>query len=197
LSKQDLVNVWQKYSKYLVLFALTSWLVTQGVNVSSSAVWHQSHYLAALFGLIICMPLYLVCLWFASTYVLKFGGNTWHSRLPAVDLKDEPDFSSPEARMYQRIVFIVYFIFPLAANSHFFNVFLDAPVYQLRDHLTVNLWQFPPTKSLVDDAYRFGAQGGVTFFPFYEPLLISLVFVGIWIYFLRFAWLLFRPGKAA
>lgn len=192
MSNKDLANTWKKLSIFLVLYAAATWAVTQGISPDFGVTIDQRRQIAALLGLVICMPLYMLCLWFAGRYVTTFGGTSWYSRLPPIGLEDELDVSTPEARMYQRISLVVFVIFPLAAVTHFFLIFLDAPVLELSTNEPISMWDMVSPMVLFQDYYRYGEDMGVTFFPFYEPIVLTLLFVGTWIYLVTFIWKLIR-----
>lgn len=192
MSKKDLTKIWQMLSKYLVIYAIATWAVTQGALLDLGVAIKQTGYVAALFGFLICTPLYGVCLWLAGQYSHIYGSTTWYSRLPQVGLEDELDFTKPVSRMYQRIVLFFFVLLPLFAITHFFRKILIAPVYEIVSGLQVNIWDLVPASSLVSDAYRLGEDGGVTFFPFYQPLVMALMLLSIWLYATFIIWRLFR-----
>jgi hypothetical protein len=192
MSKKDLAKIWQKLSTYLVLFAAATWAVTQGISPGFGVEIDQRRQIAALLGLVICIPLYWVCLWFAGRYAVSFGSTSWHSRLPPVGLDDELDVSTIEGRMYQRFCLAVFVFFPLAALTHFYNIFIGAPVREFSSNNLISMWNIGSPMVLFQDAYRYGESGGVTFFPFYEPMILTILFAGIWVYSLMFGWKLIK-----
>jgi hypothetical protein len=108
MTQRDITRVWQKLSTYLVVYAAATWIVTQGIIQNFGVAVDHRRSIAALFGLLICIPLYLLCIWFASRHAATYGGSSWHSRLPAIGLEDDLDVGSPEGRMYQRFYLTVF-----------------------------------------------------------------------------------------
>ena len=158
MSKKDLTKIWQMLSKYLVIYALATWAVTQGSQLDLGIAIKQTGYVAALFGFLICTPLYGICLWLAGQYAHIYGSTTWHSRLPQVGLEDELDFTKPVGRMYQRLVFFFFVLIPLLAITHFYRKVLVAPIFDKASSTHVDIWNLVPISSLVTDAYRLGEK---------------------------------------
>ena len=192
VSKRDLSKIWQVLSKYLVMYAVATWAVTQGSELDIGVTLKQTGYIAALFGFLICTPLYGVCLWLVGQYIQEYGGTSWYSKLPQIGLEDELDFKKPVGRMYQRLVFFFLVLVPLFAITHCYRKVLEAPIYEKISGTLVDTWCLVPISSLVSDAYRFGESGGVTFFPFYEPFIMTRALLIIWIYATLYFWKLFR-----
>ncbi len=76
MSQRDLAKVWQKFSTYLVVYAFATMAVIQGTQTDSGVSINQPPLIAALFGLLICIPLYCVCIWFASRHAENYGNGS-------------------------------------------------------------------------------------------------------------------------
>lgn len=192
MSSKDLAKVWQKLSIFLVLLATATWMITQGISPDFGIKIEQRRQIAALFGLFICIPLYWISLWIANRYSVLFGSTIWFSRIPPVGLDDELDFDKLEGRIYQRFVLTIFIIFPITAITHFFNIFFNSPVLNKSNHEIISMWSVNSPIILLGDDYRYGEGGGVTFFPFYEPLILTILFIGVWSYLIFYIIRLFK-----
>ena len=195
MSRKDLAKTWQKISLFLVIYAAASWAVTQGVSPSFGVGIDQRKEVAALFGFVVCAPLFLICLWFASRYVISYGGVSWHSRVPPVGLEDDLDLSKPEGRMYQRFILFLFVLFPLAAVTHFYRKILNTPILEKASSKVLSVWDKPPSIFTNIDDHRFGMEGGVSYLPFYQTIIISVIFLVIWLYTLMYLWKLLSANK--
>ncbi len=112
-----------------------------------------------------------------------------------MDLEDKLDVETPEGRMYQRIYLTVFVVFPIYAITHFYRVFLTAPIRKLPESEIVSMWKIPSPGSFIFHSYLYGNEGAVTFFPFYEPMVVTGMFVLSWFYFFTFVYRLLRRRK--
>lgn len=192
MSKNDLTKVWQQVSKYMVIYALATWVVTQGGKLDLGVTIGYAGNIAALFGFLVCTPLFWLSLWLLSQFIDSYGGASYFSRIPQVGLEEELDFENPASRMYQRLILFIFLIVPISSITHFYRKILSVPVYDKSTNAVVDMWSPSPISVLVTDAYRFGENGGVTFFPFYQPLIMTILFAVIWVYLLFVLWKIFR-----
>ncbi len=186
MSQKDLTKFWGRLSVFLAIFSAATWATIQGLSPDFGVTSDQRAQVAALFGLVVCVPLFLLCMWLANRFALQFGDGSWYTCIPAYGQEDSFDYSKPEARMYIRISFVVFILFPLAAVTHFYLTFLEATVIEKLTGDPFGKWNFVSPEILFGDYYRYGENRGVTFFPFYEPLVITISYVWMWYFFLKY-----------
>lgn len=182
MSQKELADYWYKLSLYLILIAGASWATTQGISPDFGVELDKRRQVTALLAIVIVCPLYLMSLWFACRYSDKYGGTKWASKVPYPIAKEDENFEEAELLMHQHLRLLLFIFFPILAITHFYGIFLQTPVISKINGETVNMWQFFSPVILFTDDFRYGENKGVTFFPLYQPLFITALFSGCWIF---------------
>jgi TRAP-type C4-dicarboxylate transport system permease small subunit len=116
----------------LVAVTLATWATVQGAPELFGINAADKHSLiAALFGIVICVPLLVVMGYVGAQYAKSIDEpKNWAGRIPVVGLS-AIDFRSRDGKLFQGFFLIVYVLLPAAGLVHFLrtlSVFLRAKV---------------------------------------------------------------------
>lgn len=194
-NKKALTKIWTVFSVFATIYVLDTWLLTQSVNLLIGKILDKREHIAALYGIIIGSFSFILSMIWLNLYIEKYGGNRWRSKFPTLFNLDL-NTNTTEGKLYQGICFFTFHIIPFLSQIHFVGIFLKGKLYVKHTPETVSLFKLEPPSVLLCDCYRYGAAEGrgVTFFPFYEPILIFCVEIFLAIVFFKITRKIFKKN---
>lgn len=191
MSQAQLSLLFTVFGTSLVYYAVNSWLVSQGGNglFGLNLVSHGK-VPVALVAILICAVLSIAMSAVGILHARRQPGK-WHRRIPFVGFT-EFDTGSPEGKVYQFVVLVLFSLLPLIALVHFWDLVEDAAVYDHAKDLRLPegaLWDFGYLGSLNDPArictnfnpdVLFGSKcsGNATILPGLEPFTFLVLTAG-------------------
>jgi hypothetical protein len=148
---------------------------------------------SAVYGILLTAPLLIVLLQLTRLYARRRTMEAIGlARLPVL-LNVEADPASSEGWWFQAVSAVVILVFPLMAQVHFFDKFLDGEASNGSTRI-IGLGHYTPDRNIwFDNTFRYDS---VSYYPFFEPwLLLVFELTVLWLA-ARVLWALFRPSRA-
>lgn len=188
MPRDTLCKIWTTISLALCYITFNGWLGTLSSMTKGNTLTLPLNILSGLgrhatsaFGLLICSILLLLGVFVAHRYSTKVSGGSVLGSYPVAFGVAVDDFHAPEARAYQVTSFVLFMVFPVAGLVRFLDEFFSsrlAPTFPNLGESDAHPWGFYGFFGLGpfshDSEFRCVCDG-VAFFPFYEPLLLSLL----------------------
>lgn len=177
----DVAKLWKAVSLFLLLLVANTWIHTQGGQpIFDVKLIHTSRVGSALFCLIIGSVILSIAAILGRNYAQRIAGR-WEQKIPLLWISAiEP--GARLARWYQGTVLTFLVAVPAAGLAHFAGIVNAGTLCHRASQtplLSASLWARLPAS--FKDTYRIGAdeacKGGVTFVPFFEPLLIAALLI--------------------
>jgi hypothetical protein len=162
---------------------LNVWLYLQGAKpFFEPALFHDQRAGITVIALVIIPVTHAISHLIARRHAVQFG-NHWTTRLPLVFV-DELVEGSRDAKIYQGSVMALAIVLPFLALAHVGLEFSDLanPLHcRIGDKFQeAGIWAWPSEAKIDGDCrvgYRPPTEGGVTFIPVVEPLIIILLVI--------------------
>lgn len=175
--------LWSILSTFTVLYILQILLLDRTNELLIDMfhfddTWESAPVFALTFGTLISIGTFSLML----VLIKKSKAKEGLSRVPPLWI--DIDVKSGLGRAWRRIVLVLVFIFPLAAQLHFWLRLFEWQVWKdTAAAPTVSLWSYVSPSYFLDwDAHRYGDHskrmleegfGGVSFLPFWQPLIMA------------------------
>ncbi|MEP4151484.1 MAG: hypothetical protein ABJL73_09270, partial [Lentilitoribacter sp.] len=118
------------------------------------------------------------------------AGCPWYERIPAIWIPQK-DMDKNFRKWWLRFVIIICVVFPLAAHVHFWNRFDEWQAWRNYDDMKgqkIGLLETVSPSFLIDwDAHRYGdysrrvQRPGVSFVPLYQPILMGIFSLAVFV----------------
>jgi hypothetical protein len=197
---------WSAVASFMVLYIVNEWIFDRS-NVSALSVFHieRSWESAPIFMLTFGSAISAIAFSILLLRIHHFGGATWTERMAPLWIDIDPRTSL--GRAWRKLSAVVAIILPLAAQVQFwwrFHQWQAWPTTGVQQE--VGLWSYEPISILGNwDAFHYGDYskraltdkgfGGVSFVPFWEPVMMVLLSTIVVILALRITIALFRPAR--
>ena len=191
MSKDAIDKIWTAVGIGVLFLAVNAVLRVQGSEIFLPTIDYREaeRYSTAVYGLIVTAVPYYLLVRLTKIFRRCYGDGTWAGSLP---LAFGLDISTKKktGKEYQRWFAFLFFVVPLVSRGLLLRKVLKAPVYEratgnvaVDPGVVGHLGQRFPIGVIFEDGYRIGAlKSGVTYFPFWESLVLVLVEVILWLY---------------
>ncbi|CAM2010100.1 CHAT domain-containing protein [Acanthopleuribacter pedis] len=205
-------RLWTFTGLALAYVTFTIYGKTQGWGLDLPLT-EKGSYAAAIYGLLLGIPLFLWHLWLTIFYAQNHRNQPWYARLPPL-FALEWNYAYKDARLFQAVSFLVVLVLPALGQIHFVNKMKNGStfIHKLDDRKLTQpspigvraqhfVWRpasyvFNPDNYFVFGASSFGEKDQVQFFPFYQPVAIVLLEVLVfWFYLRMLRAVFFTPRK--
>ena len=194
MTPTQLSKLWTFVCLASLLFALNSWLATQGgAEIFDAKLLTTGRVPVALTAIPVVSVLLAVLAAIGIAYARR-GSAPWHARIPIVGF-ESIDTGSAEGRWFQAATMVGLTLVPLAALVHFWLVIDGALVVTTGTgpRLLSGIWDWSGLTSLNDPARACTAlqpgavacSGGVTVLPGLQPAAYGLISLGSLVLVLR------------
>src|ERR1700740_1018159 len=127
MTQTQLGKIWLVVSAFLLYYSINTWIVAQGGNEKFGAKLVVSNKVpAAMLAIPICAVLLSASSLIGRLFAAR-GGRQWHERIPIVGF-EKIDTGSPEGRVYQGAMLLIFVIIPTIAMIYFWHSFLTAKI---------------------------------------------------------------------
>lgn len=160
-------KIWTTLGLALAYFSLAAWTASQGAEfgVPGLTLKDYKSFPAAIFGTFVGTALIIPFVYVGFHFLRSVEGRTWAMRIPvAFSLDIDP--ATHVGKVYQASFLIAFLVFPLGAQIHFIRKFWSGCL-----RLPANCLDIYSPSILFTNTHQYY---GVTFFPFYEPVALSI-----------------------
>ncbi len=204
MNQSHIVKLFTALGLTLLIISVNTWLVVQGgEKVLGISLISNEKAGAAFLGLMLCSVLLLLVAAVGLLHARRYGQN-WHSRVPVVWLEGL-DTSKKEAKLFQILIVILFFLVPIGAMVHFKEVVEDswlcdqnkvAKPEQVKTVYFKGLAGPTGQTRLVRNQSQTRDCEGIEVFPHWEFVLVAIFVVASFLMSATFIFSLFVPLPA-
>ncbi|MGH0037770.1 MAG: hypothetical protein ACQGVK_22295 [Myxococcota bacterium] len=170
MNEKAVRSIWTAVGLALAYLSFNAWSATQqwGFELPGLSFENYKSFPASIFGLLGGVPLLILEVYLASHHP-KPKKSIWSQRLP-IAFGQEIDVTTTLGRRYQAFFVFLFILFPSFAQVHFIDKFWTGCFRHDQGCLTPI-----PFSDLCSNNHSYF---GVTFFPIYEPVLLTILSTG-------------------
>jgi len=202
MDKSTFTKIWSVVGLALCYVTLNAVLRTQGSEVFASGVDFSEveRFSATIYGMVLSLPLLACMIWLTGFYIARHPEQPSYYRLPsAFNLQvQDPSSEYRLGKHYQRFFLWMFLILPTLAQVHLLRKFFTGTVFARQGgepHAVgwkEHLLQSEPLSVIFSNKYLYGGEGGVTFFPFWEPWFFLICEGIVMFFFLKMIYRLYQ-----
>lgn len=186
-------KIWTTLGLALAYFSLAAWTSSQGADfgIPGLALKDYKGFPATIFGILVGVVNVVFLVYVGRHFMRSVVGQVWSMRIP-IAFSLDIDCASTIGKAYQAFFLVAFLVVPLCAQIHFIAKFWRGCL-----RLAGGCFSLYSPLILFTNDYQYY---NVTFFPFYEPVfltLLSCASISLLFYYLICIFFIKRQDKVA